>query len=94
MYGIDAVLTIMHRLLLKQNIFKAHRLHFYQLLANEKKVPHLWVSTAYGILQALIIAFVVSGATSSRFITWAVVLLPLVLCYVLVKPQLMKVRHI
>src|SRR5205823_1126030 len=33
-YGVDAVLTIMHRLMLKQNIFQAHRLHFYQILAN------------------------------------------------------------
>jgi UDP-N-acetylmuramyl pentapeptide phosphotransferase/UDP-N-acetylglucosamine-1-phosphate transferase len=39
-YGVDTVLTIIHRLGLKQNIFDAHRLHFYQILANEQKWPH------------------------------------------------------
>lgn len=88
-YGIDAVLTILHRLLLRQNIFKAHRLHFYQILANEKKVPHLVVSSAYAALQALVIALVVSGVLASPLAIWIAVLVPLAACYTLVKPQLM-----
>jgi hypothetical protein len=36
-YGIEVVLTIIERLLLKENIFEAHRRHLYQLFANEKK---------------------------------------------------------
>ena len=54
-YGVDSVLTIIHRLLLKENIFQAHRKHLYQLLANERKVPHLWVSFLYMGIQAGII---------------------------------------
>lgn len=54
-YGVDSVLTIIHRLLLHENIFKAHRRHAYQLLANEWKVPHVVVSTGYALLQAGII---------------------------------------
>jgi UDP-N-acetylmuramyl pentapeptide phosphotransferase/UDP-N-acetylglucosamine-1-phosphate transferase len=54
-YGVDTVLTIIRRLLLKENIFEAHRKHAYQLLANEIKLPHVWVSTIYASLQALII---------------------------------------
>jgi len=54
-YGVDTVLTIIRRLLLKENIFEAHRKHVYQLLANEMKMPHVWVSTIYVSLQALII---------------------------------------
>ncbi len=54
-YGVDTVLTIIRRLLLKENIFEAHRKHVYQLLANEMKLPHVWVSTLYASLQALII---------------------------------------
>lgn len=54
-YGVDTVLTIIRRLLLKENIFEAHRKHVYQLLANEIKLPHVWVSTIYASLQALII---------------------------------------
>src|SRR5690606_249734 len=58
-YGVDTILTIIHRLFLKQNIFEAHRLHFYQILANEQKVSHLLVSSIYGAVQLLIIVFVV-----------------------------------
>jgi len=54
-YGVDTVLTIIRRLQLKENIFEAHRKHVYQLLANEIKLPHVWVSTIYASLQALII---------------------------------------
>jgi UDP-N-acetylmuramyl pentapeptide phosphotransferase/UDP-N-acetylglucosamine-1-phosphate transferase len=54
-YGVDTVLTIIRRLLLKENIFEAHRKHVYQLLANEMKLPHVWVSSLYASLQALII---------------------------------------
>lgn len=60
-YGVDAVMTILHRIYLKENIMEAHRLHFYQIMANEKKMPHRLVSIIYFTLQlvcsALIIAF-------------------------------------
>lgn len=53
-YGVDAVLTICHRLLLHENIFEAHRKHAYQLLANELKIPHVIVSAFYTVLQLAI----------------------------------------
>jgi UDP-N-acetylmuramyl pentapeptide phosphotransferase/UDP-N-acetylglucosamine-1-phosphate transferase len=53
-YGVDSVLTILHRLKLKENIFEPHRKHLFQLLANELKIPHLQVSTLYAILQLII----------------------------------------
>ena len=53
-YGVDSVLTIIHRLLRRENIFQAHRMHVYQLLANELKIPHLAVSTLYAALQIVI----------------------------------------
>lgn len=53
-YGIDAVWTIIRRLANKENIFKAHRSHLYQYLANEAKVNKLWVSASYGIIQFVI----------------------------------------
>src|SRR5690606_28923288 len=34
-YGVDSVMTIIFRLLRRENIFKAHRTHLYQYLANE-----------------------------------------------------------
>lgn len=53
-YGVDSILTIIHRLLLHENIFKPHRKHAYQLLANELKIPHIGVSAFYAILQLVI----------------------------------------
>jgi len=53
-YGVDTVLTILHRIKLKENIFEPHRKHLFQLLANELKIPHLQVSALYAILQLII----------------------------------------
>src|SRR5690606_10742697 len=58
-YGVDAELTIVHRLWLRQNIFEAHRLHLYQILSNEQKVPHLVTASIYGILQLSINCFII-----------------------------------
>lgn len=55
-YGVDSVLTIVHRLMLHENIGLPHRKHLYQLMANELKVPHVIVSTIYMVLQLLIAA--------------------------------------
>lgn len=91
-YGVDAVLTIIHRLKLKQNIFDAHRLHFYQILANEQKWPHLIVSTVYALLQLGIIVAVI-------FLPWSfipvflITTVPLVLIYCLIKPRIVVVTE-
>lgn len=50
-YGIDSVLTIAHRIILHENIGKAHRKHVYQLMANELKIDHILVSFIYMLLQ-------------------------------------------
>lgn len=55
-YGVDSVLTIIHRLLLKENIFEPHRKHVFQIMANELHMPHLLVSSIYAGLQLLITA--------------------------------------
>lgn len=55
-YGIDAGLTIVHRLRLHENLGTAHRKHCYQLLANEVKWPHVAVALGYTLLQFVISA--------------------------------------
>ena len=54
-YGVDSVLTIIHRLMLHENIGLPHRKHLYQIMANELKVPHVVVSSVYMVIQALVI---------------------------------------
>ena len=53
-YGIDSISTILFRLIRKENIFVAHRTHFYQFLTNLKSLPHLLVSALYMIVQLII----------------------------------------
>ncbi|MGK6352547.1 MraY family glycosyltransferase [Parapedobacter sp. DT-150] len=50
-YGVDSVLTIIYRLLRRENIFKAHRTHLYQYLANEARGNRLVISACYGAVQ-------------------------------------------
>ena len=50
-YGVDSVLTICHRIMLRENLGQAHRKHAYQLMANELGLPHLVVSSLYAVLQ-------------------------------------------
>lgn len=54
-YGVDSVLTIIHRLMLHENIGLPHRKHMYQLMANELKIPHVVVSSIYMAVQVLVI---------------------------------------
>ncbi len=53
-YGVDSVLTIIHRILRKENIFKPHKLHLFQWMVHYFKISHLQMSTAYASLQLLI----------------------------------------
>lgn len=55
-YGVDAVLTIVHRIMLHENLGEAHRKHAYQLMANELKQSHLKVSAGYMIVQLAVSA--------------------------------------
>ena len=55
-YGVDSVLTIVHRLLLHENIGLPHRKHLYQIMANELKIPHVVVSLIYMVVQSVVVA--------------------------------------
>jgi len=59
LYIVDAMLTIIHRLYKKENIFEPHRQHLFQYLANEKKIPQLAVSVIYMLIQFVINAGVI-----------------------------------
>ncbi|QIP16228.1 hypothetical protein G8759_28095 [Spirosoma aureum] len=94
-YGIDSVLTITHRLYLRQNIFQAHRLHLFQLLVHKKQWSHLRVSAWYALVQlginGLILATLHRPLVAQLTLT-AVILVVLTSMYVIVKSRLMKVN--
>lgn len=80
-YGVDAVMTILHRIQLHEPLGQAHRKHAYQLMANELKMPHVLVSAIYMVLQILITAGLV-WLPVNRYLYSAIVLLLLVIAYV------------
>ena len=53
-YGIDGCCTIVHRVMLHENLGEAHRKHAYQLMANELGMSHVVVSCIYMALQLVI----------------------------------------
>ena len=50
-YGVDGCLTIVHRIMLHENLGEAHRNHAYQIMANELKIGHVKVTLLYMIMQ-------------------------------------------
>jgi UDP-N-acetylmuramyl pentapeptide phosphotransferase/UDP-N-acetylglucosamine-1-phosphate transferase len=90
-YGIDSVLTIIQRILLKQNIFKAHRLHLFQLIVHQQKVSHLLVSGMYMLVQALVcglVFFWLDYAFILQLQFGLVIILLLALVYYIVKKRI------
>lgn len=53
-YGTDSILTIIHRLIRRENIFLPHRRHLYQNLVLYGKLPHLTTASIYASVQAII----------------------------------------
>ena len=53
-YGVDGCLTIIHRIMLHENLGGAHRKHAYQIMANELKIGHVKVTLLYMAIQLVI----------------------------------------
>lgn len=53
-YGVDGCLTIVHRIMLRENLGEAHRKHAYQIMANELGIGHVKVSLLYMGIQLVI----------------------------------------
>lgn len=71
-YGLDTVITIIFRLIRRENIFEAHRSHFYQYLANVRSWPHLLVSVSYALVQLLVNIFLLNYSLSAPAFLWLV----------------------
>lgn len=82
LYGVDAVMTICHRIMLRENLGKAHRKHAYQLMANELKMPHVAVASIYMALQ-LVISFGMIFCPVNNYIFLAATIAFLAAAYIL-----------
>lgn len=91
-YGVDSILTIIHRLFLKENIFEPHRKHVFQLLANELKFPHLLVSLIYMLTQILINLGLM--IVENKILYSLIVILSLSVIYVWIKSKYFHLHRI
>ena len=83
-YGIDGCCTILHRIMLHENLGEAHRKHAYQLMANELKMGHVTVSLIYFGLQlavSLVMVYLVPNTVLAHWIYLVVVALLLAGAY-------------
>lgn len=53
-FGIDSSLTIIHRIILRENITLPHRKHLFQIAVNELRLPQISVSVLYAAVQLFI----------------------------------------
>lgn len=92
-YGVDAIWTIVCRLMKKENIFEAHRTHLYQFLANELGFNKLLISFGYGLLQfiiGLVVIYYDNKSLSTQWIVSITITLILSVVYLLVKQNILK----
>lgn len=71
-YGTDVVLTMAKRYRNGERLSEPHRSHFYQILANEFKIEHVYVSMGYAVLQIAInfSFFLYPQSYPSEFTSW------------------------
>lgn len=89
-YGVDACLTICHRILLHENLGEAHRKHVYQIMANELKIGHMKVTSLYMLLQlaiSLVFIYLIPNTVLAHWIYLVSVLAVLAVAYVLFKKK-------
>ena len=93
LYIVDAMLTIIHRLYKKENIFEPHRQHLFQYMANEKKIPQLAVSVIYMLIQLVInagVLYVWKKEPPEQIILAISVIVILVLAYAFFKNRILR----
>ena len=85
-YGVDGCLTIIHRIMLHENLGEAHRKHAYQIMANELKIGHVKVTLLYMAMQLAVSLGFVYLCPNTAFCHWMYLigaLAVLVIAYVL-----------
>lgn len=60
-FGADAGLTVVYKLILRENIFVPHRDFLFKKLVHLRRIPHLMVSFGYFAVQLIISIIVIFG---------------------------------
>ena len=89
-YGVDGCLTIVHRIMLHENLGEAHRKHAYQLMANELRIGHVKVTLIYMALQMAVsfgFIYLCPETMVAHGVYLAVTLVVLAIAYILFKKK-------
>ena len=89
-YGVDGCLTIVHRIMLHENLGEAHRKHAYQLMANELKIGHVKVTLLYMAMQLAVslgFIYLIPCTVAAHWMYFAGAILVLTVAYVLFKKK-------
>ena len=89
-YGVDGCLTIMHRIMLHENLGEAHRKHAYQIMANELKIGHVKVTLFYMAMQLAVslgFVYVCPNSVLCHWLYFVGALAVLAIAYVLFKKK-------
>lgn len=90
LYGIDGCLTIVHRIMLHENLGQAHRKHVFQLMANELKMSHITVTLIYMAIQlgiSLIAIYIVPDTILAHWVYLTATCIVMSLAYILFKKK-------
>jgi len=85
-YGIDGCMTIIHRIMLHENLGEAHRKHAFQLMANELRIPHVVVSCIYMLLQlviSLVAIYLVPNTIIAHWIYFILMVVVMIVTYII-----------
>ena len=85
-YGADGCCTVIHRIMLHENLGEAHRKHAFQLMANELKMGHVMVSLIYMCLQLVVslgFIYLCPNTVLAHWIYFVLAGIVLILAYVL-----------
>lgn len=97
-FGADAALTVIYKLILRENIFVPHRDFLFKRLVHKKKLPHLAVSFIYFGAQLLINTIVIlsfknTPKLSTQMSILFIFLVILVSTYVIAQSNMGKSRN-
>ena len=85
-YGVDGCCTILHRIMLHENLGEAHRKHAYQIMANELGMSHVAVSLIYMAIQlaiSLVMVYLIPDTVLAHWIYLIAVVVVLTGAYLL-----------
>lgn len=94
-YGADAALTMLYRVLIKESLTEAHRHHIYQKLVDRTALSHLQVAGLYAILQLIIIGLinvVLPFSIQAHYLLTGIVIVVLTIMYFIIFAKMEKLK--